>query len=200
MYLFIVLWNLERFWNFNKFSRGIFTVFRENHLFLQRTKTFLDMRKLVVTINDNAVMPRLRLAIRQLNGVERVATLRELPLRPVKKVEKTHQKFLQRIDSLSQLKDGWDGDGSKAIDTTCIKKIRRIITKIDETLLKGWVLFPDAHGYLYFDYTGANSVAGITLMPYKMVYFVQKGDSVQKNDGMDFTSANLISVLEQVNG
>lgn len=33
------------------------------------------MRKLVVTINDNAVMPRLRLAIRQLNGVERVATL-----------------------------------------------------------------------------------------------------------------------------
>ncbi|MBQ5539258.1 MAG: hypothetical protein IIU03_03340 [Bacteroidales bacterium] len=158
------------------------------------------MRKLVVTINDSAVMPRLKSAIRQLNGVERVVAMREVSLRSVPKVGKTHQIFLQRIDSLSQLSDGWDGNDSKAIDSECIKKIRHIITKIDESLLKGWVLFPESHGYLYFDYTGANSIAGITLTPNKMVYFVQKGDCVQKNDGVKLTSANFISVLEQVNG
>jgi hypothetical protein len=106
----------------------------------------------------------------------------------------------QRISKLSQLADGWDGEDSKAINSQCIKKLQQTLDKTDDILLDGWTLFPDSHGYLYLDYTGNNCTAGITMMPDKLVYFIDKNDKLQKNDGLRFTSTNLISILKRVNG
>ena len=158
------------------------------------------MPKLVVTVKDKVVMPRVRLAIRQLVGVEQVFTLKEVSAPITTKKGQLHQKLAQRINSLSQLSDGWDGEDSKAISSQCIKKLQRVLDKVDDVLLDGWFLFPDANGYLYFDYTGNNCTAGITMMPDKMVYFIERNDRLQKNDGLRFTSANLISILKRVNG
>lgn len=158
------------------------------------------MPKLVVTVKDKVVMPRVRLAIRQLVGVERVFTLREISVPITTKKGQLHNKLVQRINSLSQLSDGWDGENSKAISVQCIKKLQRVLDKTDENLLNGWVLFPDANGYLYFDYSGDNCTADITMMPDKMVYFIERNGRLQKSDGVRFTSTNLISILKRVNG
>lgn len=157
------------------------------------------MPKLVVTVKDNFVMPRVRLAIRQLVGVERVFTLKDVSVSSTVKKGQLHYNMSQRINNLSQLADGWDGEDSKAIDSQCIKKLQRTLDKTDDILLDGWTLFPDAHGYLYFDYTGDNCTAGITMMPDKLIYFIEKGNKLQKNDGLRFTSTNLISILKRVN-
>lgn len=157
------------------------------------------MPKLVVTVKDNVVMPRVRLAIRQLVGVERVFTLKDMSVSSTVKKGQLHYNMSQRINNLSQLADGWDGEDSKAIDTKCIKKLQQTLDKTDDILLDGWALFPDAHGYLYLDYTSDNCTAGITMMPDKLVYFIDKNDKLQKNDGLRFTSTNLISILKRVN-
>lgn len=69
--------------------------------------------------NDKAQISRLRTAIRLLRGVEQVTMLREAkPMR------------------------------SKAIAPQSIRRFKSAIAKAEETPLEGWILFPDARGYL----------------------------------------------------
>ena len=158
------------------------------------------MHRLVVTVNDSAMLSNLRIAIKQLRGVEQVDTLRDELVDIVTAYNKNHQDLLHRIDALAQLVDGWDGADSKVIDAQVIEKVRRVLPKATEQQLDGWVLFPEAHGYLYLDYTGGNGSAGITIMPDRLVYFIQKNGKTQKSDGIAFTSSNFLSILKRVNG
>lgn len=158
------------------------------------------MPRLVVTVNDNAALSNLRTAIKQLRGVERVSTLRDASAKAKSGHNKLQQELFHRIDLLAQLSDEWDGVDSKAIDNQIIKKLRHALSKATEQQLNGWVLFPESHGYLYFDYTDENDSAGITIMPDSLVYFIQKNGKVQKKDGIAFTARNLISILKRVNG
>ena len=81
------------------------------------------MAQLLVTVNDNAQLPRLRTAIRQLKGVEQVAMLRKMKV-PQKALTlgKVHQELLERVDSLEKLSEGWDGPDSKSIAPQSIRK------------------------------------------------------------------------------
>ncbi len=158
------------------------------------------MTQLVVTINENAMLPQLKTAIKQLRGVVEVKSLRaESKSASVRKSGKLHRELTVRLASLSQLEDGWDGVGSKAIDRQCVTKLRTALNRATEKQLSGWVLFPDARGCLYLDYTGKNGTAGITITADRLVYFIQKGNVLEKNNGILFTTANLISVLNKVN-
>ena len=154
------------------------------------------MTQLVVTVNDNAMLPQLRMAIRQLRGVETVRSVRNTSVRNIGKLR---QELTNRLMSLSKLNDGWDGADSKAIDRQCITKLKSALSKATEKQLSGWVLFPDARGYLYFDYTGEHGTAGITMTGDTLISFVQKGDTFEKNDGIPFTTASFISILTSVN-
>ena len=154
------------------------------------------MTQLVVTVNDSAMLPQLRTAIRQLRGVEKVRFVRDAS---VPMTGKLRQELTNRLASLSKLQDGWDGSDSKAIDRQCIAKFKSVLGKATEKQLSGWVLFPDARGYLYFDYTGEHATAGITMTGDTLISFVQKGDTLEKNDGIPFTTASFISLLKNVN-
>ena len=159
------------------------------------------MTQLVVTISDNAMLPQLRTAIRQLRGVVEVKSVRkENASKPVRKSGKLHREFLERLMALSDLEDGWDGTDSKAIDRRCIARLKAALNRATEQQLYGWTLFPDAHGYLYFDYTGENVTAGITMTGNSLISFIQKGDVLEKNDGIPFSTANFISILRNING
>lgn len=158
------------------------------------------MPRLVVTVNDCAVLSHLKTAIKQLHGVEQVTTLRDDSVKMESAHNRLHQEFCQRIDALSQLADGWDGEGSKAIDAQLVKKLQRALMKAPEHQLDGWAIFPEAHGYLCLDYAGNNASAGITVMPDRMVYFIQKNGRLQKSNGIAFTLRNLLSILKRVNG
>ena len=160
-------------------------------------KSIDDMTQLVVTVSDNAMLPQLKTAIRQLRGVEKVMPVRNPAMH---KVCKLRQELTDRLVSLSSLHDGWDGSDSKAIDRKCISKMKAALSKATEKQLAGWTLFPDARGFLYFDYTGEQGTAGITMTGNSLVYFIQKGDVLEKNDGIPFSSSNLLSILNSVNG
>lgn len=159
------------------------------------------MNRLVVTVNDRAQMRSLRSAIRQLKGVEQVTMLREsIPMRCKAVPGKLHKELLERADSLGQLAEGWDGQASKAIAPQSIRRFKSAIAKAEETLLEGWILFPDARGYLYLDYNGSDAVAGITMTDNHLVYFFKKDGRTVRNDRAAFTSRNLLSILSRVHG
>lgn len=159
------------------------------------------MAQLLVTVNDNAQLPHLRTAIRQLRGVEQVAMLRKMDIsRTTVTQGKSHQELLERVDSLGRLDEGWDGSDSKAIAPQSIRKFKAALGKAEEKLLQGWALFPDAHGYLYLDYTERDAVAGITMTADRLIYFFKKDGKTVKNDGVAFTTRNLLSILERVHG
>ena len=158
------------------------------------------MTQLVVTINDNAMLPQLRTAIRQLRGVVEVRSVRkENAGKLIRKTGKLRQELIERLIALSDLEDGWGGTDSKAIDRRCISRLKAALNRATEQQLYGWTLFPDAHGYLYFDYTGEKVTAGITMTGNSLISFVQRGDVLEKNDGIQFTTANFISILRSVN-
>ena len=99
--------------------------------------------------NDKAQISRLRTAIRLLRGVEQVTMLREAkPMRSKAVPGELHKELIERADSLGQLADGWDGQGSKAIAPQSIRRFKSAIAKAEETPLEEWILFPDARGYL----------------------------------------------------
>ena len=111
-----------------------------------------DMPQLLITVSDSTHLPHLRTAIRQLKDVEQVSMLHEAKKRGYSIHQgKRHRELLERADSFGLLTDGWDGSDSKAIEAVCIRKFKAAIAKTDEKLLQGWLLFPDAHGYLYLD-------------------------------------------------
>lgn len=159
------------------------------------------MAQILVTVNDNTQLPRLRTAIRQLRGVEHVAMLRKMEVpRKALTQGKFHRELLDRVDSLGKLAEGWDGPDSKVIAPQSIRKFKAALGKAEEELLEGWVLFPDAHGFLYLDYTGHDVVAGITMTADRLIYFFRKDGKTVKNDGAAFTTRNLLSILERVHG
>jgi hypothetical protein len=88
--------------------------------------------------------------------------------------------LLQRLAQLSELGDGWDGEGSHCISSTVLQFLARLDGSIDEQLLTGWTLFPDARGYAYFDYTHGHDIAGITVAPHKLVAFSKIRGNVKK--------------------
>jgi hypothetical protein len=160
-----------------------------------------DMPQLLITVSDSTHLPHLRTAIRQLKGVEQVAMLRSAKKRKsLIRQGKLHRELQERVDSFGQFTDGWDGSDSKAIEAVCIRKFKAAIEKTDEKLLQGWLLFPDAHGYLYLDYTGGNAVAGITMTNDRMIYFFKKDGKTIKNDRAAFTTRNFLAILERVHG
>jgi hypothetical protein len=159
------------------------------------------MPQLLITVSDSTHLTHLRTAIRQLKGVEQVTMLREEKKRGGSiRQGKLHRELKERVDSLGRLTDGWDGSDSKAIEAGCIRKFKAVIEKTDEKLLQGWLLFPDAHGYLYMDYTGGNAVAGITMTNDRMIYFFKKDGRTIKNNGTAFTTRNFLAILERVHG
>ena len=124
---------------------------------------------------------------------------KKVPLSSVS-MGKLHKELLDRADDLALLPNGWDGQDSKAIAPQSIRKFKSAIVKAEESLLEGWMLFPDVHGYLYLDYTGKGAEAGITMTDTKLVYFFQKDGMVVKNDQAAFTSRNFLSILSRVHG
>lgn len=85
-------------------------------------------------------------------------------------------KMLKRLEELALLKEGWDGENSVSIDSGIQDFLRRVILQSSDKELVNWVLFPDARGYLYLDYTEGKNLAGITIAPHQIVAFIKRDD------------------------
>lgn len=159
------------------------------------------MTQLLVTVEDASALSNLRIAIRQMRGVASVSTLRKNHRQVLELAEGKNHKVMQlRLHELQSLKDGWDGNESKAISPVCVKAMEDILEVVPDKLLKNWALFPDSRGYLYLDYTFQTDVAGITLMPQGFAYFIKKDSLVEKSCHTSLSSTEVLQIMTKVYG
>lgn len=102
------------------------------------------------------------------------------------------------LAELGSLKDGWDGEKSVAISPKVLTFVGSVLADLDANLLKDWVLFPDARGYIYMDYTRGKDIAGITVAEDKMSAFDKKNGELRKYSFDELNEQKLISILEEV--
>ncbi len=109
-------------------------------------------------------------------------------------------KMQRRLDELSNLADGWDGEGSQSIDRGIIDFVHRVIMLANSQSLEDWVLFPDARGYLYLDYTHGNDMAGITISNDKVVAFLKINGHLVTHTYSKLMEQDVVRILEEVHG
>lgn len=100
----------------------------------------------------------------------------------------------QRLAELGTLKDGWDGEGSLAISPKVLTFVGNVLGQSNANLLNDWVLFPDARGYIYFDYTHGKNIAGITIAENGMTAFVKKNGELRKCSYAELSEDKVIKI------
>lgn len=103
-----------------------------------------------------------------------------------------------RLSELEKLQDGWDGEDSFSINKRVIEKLKKLLCQAKENDFKDWVLFPDARGYLYLDYSKDNVLAGITMTEDTCKYFIINGKKVEKEDNLLFSLENVFSIIHKL--
>lgn len=152
------------------------------------------MTQILITLNDQASLPNIRRIVKSLQGVTKVVVKTDEEAT----VGGNHLRLNARVTELSSLCDGWDGADSKAVSPKLVRKFKEQIARIDDKWLEGWTLFPEAHGYLYLDYSGSGILAGITMTEGRLTYFIKKNDAIEKGENKIFSNTNLKAILKKV--
>ncbi len=105
--------------------------------------------------------------------------------------------MLKRLEELALLKEGWDGENSVSIDSGIQDFLRRVIMLSSDKKLVNWVLFPDARGYLYLDYTEGKNLAGITIAPHQIVAFIKRDGHLSKYNYDHLNEQDVLNLLEE---
>lgn len=105
--------------------------------------------------------------------------------------------MLKRLEELALLKEGWDGENSVSIDSGIQDFLRRVIMLSSDKELVNWVLFPDARGYLYLDYTEGKNLAGITIAPHQIVAFIKRDGHLSKYNYDHLNEQDVLDLLEE---
>ena len=106
--------------------------------------------------------------------------------------------MLKRLEELALLKEGWDGENSVSIDSGIQDFLRRVIMLSSDKELVNWVLFPDARGYLYLDYTEGKNLAGITIAPHRIAAFIKRDGHLSKYNYDHLNEQDVLNLLEEV--
>lgn len=110
------------------------------------------------------------------------------------------KELLNRLDELSKLPDGWDGEGSLALSRNIVDFVKRIILLATDTSLQNWVAFPDARGCIYLDYTEDNNIAGVTITNHQVVAFIKRDGHLSKFSFDKLDEKEVLSLLEKAHG
>lgn len=108
------------------------------------------------------------------------------------------QNLLERLDTLSNLKDDWDEEGAKPIDSRVVQNARLILKNLNESQLNGWELFPAVNQTLTFQNTIKDAMLSIGSDDYTFVYS-DNGVLVDCEENQPFSLSKIIGVFEKIN-
>ena len=107
---------------------------------------------------------------------------------------------MNRLDELSKLPDGWDGEGSLALSRNIVDFVKRIILLAADSSLQDWVAFPVARGYIYLDFREDNNIAGVTVTEHQVVAFIKRDGHLSKFSFDKLDEKEVLSLLEKAHG
>lgn len=104
-------------------------------------------------------------------------------------------KMEARLERLSLLKEGWEGNNAKPIHPAVINNMRAVLHQCKEKDIMSWLLFPDVDGNLYLDFKSDETDAGIVLSETSFSYFAN--DKNEKD--IPFSPSMFIQVMNSIN-
>ena len=143
------------------------------------------MPQILVTVNDRAMLPKVRSAILTLQGVERVATpAKEVRVRKPR-LTAIQKKQLARLDELGQLAEDWDDDGALPIEQETMSNVKLLVMTNGARDLERWTIFPDTNGTLQLMAQHRRAVISIGNRDYSYVYHGTNRDESASHEKMD---------------
>lgn len=150
------------------------------------------MAELLVSIDDAAMVPRLRRVIRSLHGVSKVSVPRKNPRRGA---SFRHQQ--DRLNELANLKQDWDDDGASPIEPQVVANMRQILELSPESALSSWVLFPDINGTLLIKIKSQQASISIGTSEFSYAYI--KGGESRRSSHRPFSANAVIRLINEIN-
>ena len=105
-------------------------------------------------------------------------------------------KMRARLEQLSSLKQGWDGNNAMPLSPAVISNMRAVLSRCKDKDIESWVLFPDVNGNLYLDFKSDETDAGLILSESSFSYFA--GEKDEKD--IPFSVASFLQVMNSING
>ena len=90
------------------------------------------------------------------------------------------KELLNRLDELSKLPDGWDGEGSLALSRNIVDFVKRIILLATDTSLQ--------------------NIAGVTITNHQVVAFIKRDGHLSKFSFDKLDEKEVLSLLEKAHG
>ena len=101
----------------------------------------------------------------------------------------------QRLDSLTELRQGWDGNNALPIDQRTYSNMQAVLLCCHDEDVEQWLLFPDIDGSLYLDLKSDKADAGIILSSNAFSFFTD--DHAEKD--IPFSTDVFMKVLRSIN-
>lgn len=104
-------------------------------------------------------------------------------------------KMENRLEQLSVLKQGWDGNNAQPVHPAVLKNMRAVLHLCKEKDISSWLLFPDVNGNLYLDLKSDHVDAGMVLAESTFSYFTDEKDAKD----IPFSPTAFLQVLDSIN-
>lgn len=153
------------------------------------------MPQLIVTINDQSMLPNLRRVIKSLHGVDKVAVPRET--KDTRKLNPTQRKQLVRLEKLEKLKPGWDDEDAFPIEAEVLATFRKMIAADKAQILRDWIIFPATNGTLQLKAKKRQAVISVGNKDYSFVYHQDDHDEYGNHEELSISA--LTELIKHIN-
>ncbi len=115
-------------------------------------------------------------------------------------VEETSGKYLseafERVDHLSQLRDGWDGNDALRISYKVLQNIRAVLLLSDDADWQHWMISPDVNGTLMLQ--SDRHIASLSLGDTEYSYLSRKDGSREGRSHISFDAESFLNIMRKI--
>ncbi len=105
-------------------------------------------------------------------------------------------KAFARLDQLSQLKDGWDGNGGMKISYYVLRNLRNVLLISDNEDWKNWTISPAPNGTLSLQ--SKCHTSSISVGDKEFSFYCSKGTEEEWADDMTFTPYSMLKTMRHI--
>lgn len=103
-----------------------------------------------------------------------------------------------RLEQLSKLSDGWDGDEAVSVDVAVLRSAEDMIKMCDSDLLQSLSIMPDTNGTLLFDFKTAKGKSVLNMGTERISFFIKRGTKIVQMKEASCTKQEMESYINQL--
>ncbi len=143
------------------------------------------------------MLPRVRQAIRTLQGVDWVTVPKTETRIHKPRLTAVQKRQLARLDELERLECDWDDEGAPPMEPKATANVRSLIMTKGGALLSDWVIFPALNGTYQLQAKHREAVISVGNEDYSYVFHTSNRDEMVSNEKLNINT--LGQLIERIN-